>query len=157
MEFVFWLKEGTVAGRTGPNTNPWKLDELVKGGFSAILSVNDGELCHIKDIEGAGLNYACIPMSENAPPRHGDKELCLLNLPKAFQYIKNHISKGVVLIHCRSGKDRTGLVMAYFMCKEYGLSVKQAMDYVLQVRPIAFSAENWIEYCTEILDECNAV
>ena len=52
---------------------------------------------------------------------------------------------------------RTGLVMAYFMCKEYGLSVNQAMDYVLQLRPIAFSAENWIEYCTEILDEYNAV
>ena len=157
MEHVFWLEKGKIAGRTGPNSNSWNPGDFVDNGFSAIISVNDGELCHIEDIENAGLAYECIPMSENAPPRPGDKEKCLNNLPRAYKFIKSHLRNGSVLIHCRSGKDRTGLLMAYYMLKEYKLTPNKAMSLVFDVRPIAFSAEGWVDYCKEILDECDVV
>ena len=59
-----------------------------------------------------------------------------------------------MLIHCRSGKDRTGLLMAYYLLNERAMTVGQAMDQVLRVRPIAFTAEGWLDYCKSILNEC---
>ena len=154
MQHIFWLESGKLAGRTGPNNNPWVPDEFVKAGFSAIISVNDGELCHVDEIEQSGLAYVCIPMSGNAPPRPGDKDICLDNLPRALDFIKKHLASGKVLIHCRSGKDRTGLLMAYYMLDEHAMTVDQAMDRVWQVRPTAFTAEGWRDFCRSILDEC---
>lgn len=76
MEKIFWLREGLLAGRSGPNLDPWDLEGFKNNGFSAILSVNDGEMVHESLIESLGLNYADIPMSSNAPVQPGDKELC---------------------------------------------------------------------------------
>jgi protein-tyrosine phosphatase len=61
------------------------------------------------------------------------------------------MNKGAVLVHCRSGKDRTGLVMAAYLVAAENQSVEQAMDEVFAVRPIAFSAPGWREFAVEVL------
>jgi len=154
LRHIFWLETGKVAGRTGPNKNLWVTAEFARAGFSAIISVNNGELCHVDEIEKSGLAYACIPLSGNAPPRPGDREICLTNLPRALEFVKKHLATGKVLIHCRSGKDRTGLLMAYYLLNEHAMTAGQAMDQVWRVRPIAFTAEGWLDYCKSILNEC---
>lgn len=154
MEHVFWLENTQIAGRPGPNQIPWKLDEFANNGFAAILSVNDGELCHVQDIHDAGLVYACLPMSENAPPRAGDRELSLLSLPKTYEFIETNLNHGKVLIHCTSGKDRTGLVMAFYLTQKFDMPVDEAMCRVRNIRPIAFTAEGWWEYSRSLLFEC---
>lgn len=58
---------------------------------------------------------------------------------------------GPVLVHCRSGKDRTGMVLAAYLIEIEGYGVKRAMEEVLAVRPIAFSAEGWMEFGLEVL------
>ena len=157
MHHVFWLKTGKLAGRTGPNKNPWVLGDFARAGFSGIISVNNGDLCHLDEIENSGLAYACIPLSENAPPRPGDREICLASLPRALEFVKKHLATGKVLIHCRSGKDRTGLLMAYYMLKEHSMTADQAMEQVWKVRSIAFTAEGWRDFCRSVLDECYAL
>ena len=151
MEHVFWLRKGKVAGRSGPNTNIWDLDEIKANGFSAILSVNNGDAVHESMLSKLGLAYSNIPMSSNAPIRDGDKELCLENLPKAIDFIQENMVNGPVLIHCRSGKDRTGLVMAAYLIRLEECNVKEAMEEVISARPIAFSAEGWMEFVPEVL------
>ena len=37
MKHIYWLKEGAIAGRTGPNTDNRDLKEIKSNGFSAIL------------------------------------------------------------------------------------------------------------------------
>lgn len=163
MEKVFWLREGLLAGRSGPNLDPWDLAEFKAGGFAAILSVNDGEMVHESLIRSLGINYANIPMSSNAPVRQGDKELCLKNLPHAMKFIGENSSNGPVLIHCRSGKDRTGLVLAASLIATEASDVDAAMKEVLKVRPIAFSAEGWLDFSMDVLEsfrsqwKCNAI
>lgn len=152
MEHVFWLREGKVAGRSGPNTNTWDLEEIKANGFSAILSVNNGEAVHEAMLSTLGINYSSIPMSSNAPARDGDKELCLANLPKAIDFIRNNMMNGPVLVHCRSGKDRTGMVLAAYLIEFEEFDVKEAMEEVIAVRSIAFSAEGWMEFVPEVLD-----
>lgn len=152
MEHIFWLREGKIAGRTGPNTHPWDLEKLKANGITAILSVNDGEAVHESMLVSLEIKYGNFPMSPNAPAREGDLEFCLENLPKAMKYIHENIPNGPVLIHCRSGKDRTGMVMAAYLIEFEGLSVKDAMAKVLSVRPIAFSAEGWMEFGADVLN-----
>ncbi len=152
MKHVYWLREDKIAGRTGPNTHLWDLHELKAGGIAAILSVNHGEAVHETLLSGAGIAYANIPMSSNAPVREGDREICLENLPRAMAFIRENMENGSVLVHCRSGKDRTGMVLAAYLIKFEGCDTRAAMDQVLAVRPIAFTAQGWMELTLDVLD-----
>ena len=101
------------------------------------------------------MSYRCIPLAANAPPRDGDLELCVARLPLAYEYVSNEIESGnSVLVHCRQGKDRTGLFMAYFLRRQLGMSSKDAIDRVKTVRPIALTAEGWQQFAIDVLDAC---
>jgi protein-tyrosine phosphatase len=152
MQNVFWLIPGKLAGRTGPNVDPWNAKNLKEGGIDAVLSVNGGNLVDVAALEASGIAYACIPFSWNAPPIPGDLEICLEALPKAFAFVQRNIEAGkAVMIHCTSGKDRTGLLMSYYLMRTQGLSVDEAILEVRRVRPIALSAAGWDEFGREIL------
>ncbi|WP_343564811.1 protein-tyrosine phosphatase family protein [Kiloniella sp. b19] len=126
MEQIFWLRENRIAGRTGPNRDSWNPADFKAAGFSAILSVNHADMVDPAAIRAAGLKHANIPMSSNAPPLPDDHEICLRNLPLALQFIEANIPIGPVIIHCRSGKDRTGLVMAAALMKLEDLTPDEA-------------------------------
>jgi protein tyrosine phosphatase (PTP) superfamily phosphohydrolase (DUF442 family) len=156
LQHVFWLREGKIAGRSGPNTDAWDLDEIKAGGFAAILSVNGGEAVHETLLDELGIAYANIPMSANAPARDGDREICLQNIPRAMAFIRENLESGPVLIHCRAGKDRTGMVMAAYLMTFEDYDAKAAMQQVFEVRPIAFTAEGWKEFGLEVLSHYQA-
>lgn len=153
MREIFWAIPGRLAGRAGPNLRPWSIAELSAGGIAAVLSVNDGELCHPLDFEQAGMSYACVPLSENAPPRPGDVELCVQALPQAYAFAASHFERErSVLVHCRSGKDRTGLFLAYALLRQgVSPSIDDAIEEVRRMRPIAFSAPGWPEHARDVL------
>jgi len=157
MDHIFWLVPNLLAGRCGPNEQPWSLGQLRQSGFGAVLSVNDGDLCHPEDFAREGLAYACIPLSNNAPPFDGDLEHCLRVLPAALSFAEENISKSIpVLVHCASGKDRTGLFLAYYLVQNEGLPVRQAMERVRCVRSIAFTADGWDEFAFQVLSAAKA-
>jgi protein-tyrosine phosphatase len=152
MQHVFWLIPGKLAGRPGPNQEPWNVEELQRGGIGAVLSVNAGILVNPEDFLSRGMRYARIPFSDKAPPMPGDLEICLTALPRAYDFVSAEIQAGkAALVHCRSGKDRTGLLMAYYLMRTTGVSVDDAIRQVRLVRPIALSAEGWDEFAREIL------
>jgi len=155
MKNVFWLIEGQLCGRSGPNHEPWDAAELKSAGVGAVLSVNHAESVYAEDFSAVGMPYRCIPLSANAPPRDGDHELCMTRLPMAYEYALNQIESGhSVLVHCRHGKDRTGLFMAYFLRQQLGLSTGDAIERVKTVRPIALTAEGWEDFAIELLESC---
>ncbi|NQZ68866.1 MAG: dual specificity protein phosphatase family protein [Lentisphaeria bacterium] len=157
MEHVFWLREGVIAGRTGPNRDMWDPTELASGGIGSILSVNNGELVHPRELAAAGINHMCVPFSGIEPPQPGDLEICIAALPVALQFAQSSIRKGqAVLVHCNSGKDRTGMLLSYYLCVTEGLSPVRAIAEVKRVRPIALSAEGWEDLALEALDAVGA-
>lgn len=152
MQHLFWLLPDKLAGRTGPDRDPWDLASLKAAGIGAVLSVNDGRLCHPGDFRAHGIEYACIPFSPNAPPEPGDDEVCLRALPLAGDFLRQNLSKGLVtVVHCTSGKDRTGLLLAYHLVRDHGLSIPAAVEEVRRVRPIALSAPGWYEFAFDLL------
>ena len=156
MQHIFWLREGKIAGRSGPNTDAWDLDEIKAGGIAAILSVNGGEAVHETLLTNLGIGYANLPMSSNAPARDGDRQICLRNIPRAMDFIRENLASGPVLIHCRAGKDRTGMIMAAYLIEFEGYDVKAAMDKVIEARPIAFTAPGWKDFALEVLSHHQA-
>ena len=155
MKHIFWLIEGQLCGRSGPNHEPWDANELKNAGVGAVLSVNHAESVYADDFSAADMPYRCIPLAANAPPKEGDLELCMARLPMAYDYALNQIESGnSVLVHCRQGKDRTGLFMAYFLRQQLGLSTEDAIERVKAVRPIALTAAGWQQFAVEVLDSC---
>jgi protein-tyrosine phosphatase len=78
---------------------------------------------------------------------------CLAVLPQAYAFVKANIASGTItLVHCSSGKDRTGLFMAYFLVMS-GYSAVDAMTRVKAVRPIAFSADGWDVFALKVLTQ----
>lgn len=154
MQDIFWLIPGRIAGRAGPNRLPWTVGELQQAGFGAVLSVNDGELCHADEFARLGIEYACMPLSPNAPPLPGDLELCVKVLPRAYEFVCAQLAQQRrVLIHCSSGKDRTCLLMAYFLVRHEDIAPRAAISRVRALRPIAFSAKGWGDFARLVLRE----
>ena len=157
MRHVFWLKSGIIAGRTGPNRDEWNPTEIAEAGIGAVLSVNDGKLVDLQELASAGIDYQCTPLSYEAPPLPGDLEICIAALPIALRFTLSAIRKGkAVLVHCNSGKDRTGMFLSYYLCSTEGLSPVDAIAEVKCVRPIALSAEGWESLALDALDATGA-
>ena len=152
MDKLFWVIPGKLAGRPGPDREPWNLAALRAGGIGAILSVNDGLLCQPQDFAVAGITYACMPLSSNAPPQPEDEHICRRALPQAYAFVQAQMGQGhAVLVHCSGGKDRTGLFLGYFFMQHVGLSPQEAIQAVRHVRPIALSAPGWEEFAQQVL------
>ena len=155
MQHIFWLIKGEIAGRPGPDQQPWNPALLKQAGIGAVLTVNDGRLVHAEDLIAVGLDYARISLSSNAPPRDGDLELCVEALPRALAFLNQAIDAGKIpMIHCTSGKDRTGLLMCYYLCQCEAYNVKDAIAEVKRVRPIALTATDYEPFAEQVLSAC---
>ncbi len=155
MDHVFWLQDDSVGGRPGPNLIPWNLLEFRQQGVGAILSVNDGELVHPEDLAALGIDYLCTPLSENAPPREGDLEICLASLPTGFDFVSRNRELGRrTLVHCRQGRDRTGMFLAYYLCRQFGVSAEQAIAQLKALRPDALAATGWEAFTCQVIRAC---
>jgi protein-tyrosine phosphatase len=142
MQHIFWLIEGDLCGRSGPNHQPWNAQELKAAGVGAVLSVNNAESVYPDEFDSAGIAYRCIPLASNAPPRPGDLELCLERLEMCYAYARSEIEADrTLLVHCRHGKDRTGMFMAHYLKIQRSLSTLEAIAQVKAVRPIALTAD----------------
>ncbi|MBQ4892198.1 protein phosphatase [Shewanella sp. UCD-FRSSP16_17] len=151
MKQLFWLVDGVIAGRSGPNKDEWDLAELKAAGVGAVLSVNNGDNVDTDEIEKQGLRYLCTPFSRNIPPQEGDVVICVSQARKALAFIRQCEADNVaVMIHCRSGKDRTGIMMAYYLM-DNGAAPVHAVSQVRSVRDIAFSAEGWDQLVFDVL------
>jgi len=152
MDKIFWVLPGRLAGRSGPDQDPWDAASLHAAGIRAVLSVNGGDMCRPEELAGLGINYACVPLSANAPPLPGDAHVCARALPQARAFVTAQLEEGrAVLVHCTAGKDRTGLFLSYFLMHSARLTPHGAIEAVRRVRPIALSAAGWDAFAREVL------
>lgn len=152
MNHLFWLVPGWLAGRPGPDEEPWELQELWHGGIRAVLSVNDGRRCDPAALAQVGIAYACYPLSDWVPPQPGDAEICLRALREGDTFVQAQRAQGrPVLVHCSGGNDRTGLFLSYYLVRHAHLSPQQAIQRVRAMRSTALSAEGWEEFAEEML------
>lgn len=154
MDKLFWIVPNVLAGRPGPDDEPWNLSALRQAGIGAVLSVNDGRLCDPQAFADLKIAYTCYPLSDWVPPQPGDAEHCLTFLPKGYAFVQEQLTAGRrVVVHCSGGNDRTGLFLSYFLVRSAGLSASQAIQRVRDVRPTALGANGWGAFAQQVLEQ----
>lgn len=88
-------------------------------GINKVVSLDQKSADNIIDIcYMLNIDHIIVPLDDTRK-----------SLMKLLSYnLKNLLSDGPTFVHCKCGKDRTGLVSALYKCKYLGYSPKDAID-----------------------------
>ena len=154
---LYWLDEswpGKVALSARPRGGDWLPDEIADwqrnaiGTVVSLLERQEEEDLDLQreaaEVRGKGLEFLSFPIPDRNVPR---SEAMLAQM---LENIDHELSKGKnVLIHCRQGVGRTGLVAACLLVKK-GLSPGAALEKITIVRgvPVPETEEQreWIDH-----------
>ncbi len=150
MNYAYWVLPGLLAGRPGPDEFPWDLRELRRAGFGAILSLHAGGI-DPAEIGQHGLAHLLLPLPGSVPPTPQDIVVYRVQLPQAWAFIAQHVVGGIpTLVHCHAGRDRTGVVLAGYLCAALGLPPAEAIARLRAAKPSALTAPGYAELVYEL-------
>ena len=142
MNHSFWLLDGLLAGRPGPVQAPWIAAELYAGGLRAVVSLNTEP--DPAALTAAGLRHHSLPLPPILPLNGSLQDMLLRGLEEVLATIRAEVEAGQpVMVHCHAGKDRTGLALTAYLVRYHDLDVKEAIERVRAVQPIAMSAPGY--------------
>ncbi len=154
---LYWLDEawpGRIALSARPRGGDWLADEVAdwkKAGIDSVLSLlepqEEAELNLLNEgaeVRGLGLEFSVFPIPDRQVPASEIK------LALALERLDRSLSNGRnVLIHCRQGVGRTGLVAACFLVKK-GVSPGAAVQKLSAARgvqiPETEQQREWIDH-----------
>ena len=124
-KLTYEIEPGLLYGRPGPNKSRWDLDALRRRGLCAVVS-----LVRIEDpqaVTRVGLTHYVILFKDKLHLPYKTANGFILEIFDAFDRVLDiHLPKGEpVLVHCNSGKDRTGLLLAYYLISRKGLAARR--------------------------------
>lgn len=103
--------------------------ELIDGNIRTELDLESGfyQATHADSLEGVdwesyGLNRISYPLSDFFAPSKDQLEACCRLIDKYA--VAEH---GKMLVHCLTGKDRTGMVIAYYQITRLKMDKEQAI------------------------------
>jgi len=156
MKSTFWIVPEVLAGRAGPDCEPWTLQELYDGGIRAVLNVSEFEP-RWYEFQKTGIEVSWIPFPNDYPATAETEETCLRLLPKAYSFLEEQMNAGrPTLVHCAWGRDRTGLLLAYHLVRTTRMTPAEAIIFVRHRRPKAITALGWEEMVIKILQQLPA-
>ena len=131
MDCVYWVTPH-VAGRCGPMKRPWDLDQLYRAGFRTILSLDDKIDAH--SITEKGFNHIPLYLPDVALTTSELKHIFLTAIPTFISIVTS--ADEPILVHCYSGNDRTGAMLACFLITR-GTPPNQAISEIRKLNPTA--------------------
>jgi protein-tyrosine phosphatase len=142
-KLTYSVEPGLLFGRPGPNKSRWNLDAFKLRGLAVVVS-----LVHIEDpkaVARAGLKHYVIPFEDRLHLPYKTANRFVLEIFDEFDRVLDfHLPRREpVLVHCNSGKDRTGLLLAYYLVSRKGLSAKRALKVLRKLKPDALSASGY--------------
>ena len=130
-----WFEDGSVAASGIPATTrsvAWILDQ----GVRAVLSLTERIPRSLLDVDLVMLH---VPMRNRAPASPD-------GLSKAVDFISAQLDEDrPVLVHCLSGRGRTGMVLAAYLVKSKGLTADEAVERVRALRPSSLKNGRQVE------------
>lgn len=154
---LYWLDEswpGRIALAARPRGGDWLTDEVrdwKRAGVSSVMSLLEPEEEKDLDLRGEsaevrkqGLEFVSFPIPDRQVPRSEVK------LSQALGEIDRALSSGTnILVHCRQGVGRSGLVAACLLVRR-GLSPGAAIDKISAARGVAVpeteEQREWIDH-----------
>jgi protein-tyrosine phosphatase len=154
---LYWLDGewlGKIALSARPRGGDWLPDEVTdwrRAGIGSVLSLLES---HEEDemdlrgesaeVRGQGLEFTSFPIPDRKVPASEAK------LGQVFEKLDRSLSSGQsVLIHCRQGVGRSGLVAACLLVKK-GMSPGAAVEKITVARGVAVpeteEQRDWIDH-----------
>ena len=159
---LYWVDgpwSGKLALSSRPRGGEWLGDEMAtwrSAGIDTVLSLltldeeSDLELKHeAREAEGLGMSFASLPIPDRQVPTSNSEVAAILDR------IDADLSAGRnVVIHCRQGVGRTGLIAACLFVGK-GLSPSSAVDTLSAARgnqvPETDEQRRWIDHYAAVL------
>ena len=156
MTRLYWLNgpwKGKLALAARPRGGDWLKDEVAdwkRAGITAVLSLLTAEeqtelelRNEPQEVRGQGLEFSSFPIPDRQVPRSE------AGLAGVLDTVAANLSAGKnVLVHCRQGIGRTGLIAACLLIKN-GMSPGAAVESVSVARgvtvPETAEQRDWIE------------
>jgi protein-tyrosine phosphatase len=154
---LYWLKEawsGRIALSARPRGGDWLPDEVAdwkRAGVSAVLTLLEPQEEEDLDLRGEGtevrrqgLDFLSYPIPDRqVPASEAELAQVLERLDRTLSSGKN------VLVHCRQGVGRSGLVAACLLVKK-GINPGAAVERISAVRGVAVpeteEQREWIDH-----------
>jgi predicted protein tyrosine phosphatase len=154
---LYWLDEkwpGRVAMSARPRGGDWLADEIAdwkRSGINTVMSLLEpaeekdldlrGEQ---SEVQGHGLEFLSFAIPDRQVPRSEE------NLAQALEKVDRALSNGKnVLVHCRQGVGRSGLVAACLLVRK-GISPGAAVEQISAARgvvvPETEAQREWIDH-----------
>ena len=146
---------GKMDDRLYRGAQPLKEDyaSLAGLGVKTVVDLrNDPTDYEMSSVEALGMKYVNIPMSGWKYANDKDVE--------KFMSVMNDPETGIVYVHCKAGKHRTGLVGAVYRFEKYGWNYDQAykemkkFDYTSW--PVHFSIKEYVRDYSERFEKNKA-
>lgn len=125
----------------GAQPEPGDYAALKALGINTVVDLrNDPTDYEKKEVEALGMKYVNIPMSgwKYAKDTQVDEFMKLMNNPET----------GVVYVHCKAGRHRTGLTGAVYRLEKYGWdydkAYKEMKNYDYSSWPVHFNIKSYV-------------
>lgn len=135
----------------GAQPEPGDYQSLKDLGVNTIIDLrNDPTEYEKREAEALGMRYVNIPMSGWKTPKDSEIE--------QFMSTMNDPSTGIVYVHCKAGKHRTGITGAVYRQTKYGWDYKTAYkemkNYNFTSWPVHYALKNYVQdYFDKIEDQ----
>ena|SRR5688500_16739899 len=132
----------------GAQPEPGQYKALKELGINTVVDLrNDPTDYEKREVEALGMKYVNIPMSGWKYAKDAQVE--------GFMAIMNDPSNGVIYVHCKAGKHRTGLVGAVYRMEKYGWNYdqvyKEMKNYNYTSWPVHFNIKTYVkDYADEM-------
>ncbi|MDM7924188.1 MAG: tyrosine-protein phosphatase [Pyrinomonadaceae bacterium] len=125
-------------------------EALKKLGVTTVVDLRNDPTDYEKPaVEALGMKYVNIPMSGWKSPKDADVE--------KFMSLMNDPSTGVVYVHCKAGKHRTGLAGAVYRFNRYGWNYDQAYKEMKKYNytswPVHFNIKSYVKDYYQRMDK----
>ncbi|MCL2915326.1 protein phosphatase [Shewanella corallii] len=151
MKHLFWLVEGDIAGRCGPDTAAWNVTELQDAGFKSVLALSPlsetrKDALNSADIECRFLDMTTSTLLDDAVT----PEFCA-TVAECIGLINQcrELNKPILLC-CDTGNELTSLVMACYLT-ELGAAPVHAVSQVRAMNEQAFSKPGWDQFVFDVI------
>ena len=144
-KLAYEVEPDLLYGRPGPNKSNWSLAHLRQHGILVIISLVDLDEQELREVRRLGFTHYAFSIEDkiHRPYKTSNDDL-MHTVTHILEIIDGHIRYSQpVLVHCNSGKDRTGLVMGCYLMSRKGMSAKQALRALRRLKPDALTAKGF--------------